>query len=308
MLMTLLMLLSMVSAPAQEGTPPPPILGRWDLTVHTDRGDRSSWLEVRHSGVKTLVGDFVGTSGSARPIAKVEFTDGNFKFAIPPQWDRVDGDLVVSGRLESDHLTGTMTLAGGQAVKFDGVRAPRLRRTAEPKWGTPIKLLQASGLSGWHSVGGENQWTVDGGVLRNQKSGGNLVTDQSFEDFKLHVEFRYPQGSNSGVYLRGRYEVQIADLPDEDPWPGVLGAVYGFIAPSEIAAKKAGEWQAFDITLVGRMVNVVLNDKTIICNREIPGITGAALDSDEAKPGPLLLQGDHGPVEFRNMMLTPAAK
>ncbi|NUR57021.1 MAG: DUF1080 domain-containing protein [Acidobacteria bacterium] len=306
MLMTLLMLLSMAPAAAQEGTPPPPILGRWDLTVHTDRGDRSAWLEVRHSGVKTLVGDFVGTSGSARPIAKVDFSDGNFTFAIPPQWERADGDLVVSGRLENDRLSGAMTLGTGQPVKFDGVRAPRLRRTAEPKWGTPIRLLQASGLSGWHTVGGENQWTVAGGVLKNQKSGGNLVTDQTFEDFKLHVEFRYPQGSNSGVYLRGRYEVQIADLPDEDPWPGVLGAVYGFIAPSEIAARKAGEWQAFDITLVGRMVDVVLNDKTIICHREIPGITGAALDSDEGKAGPLLLQGDHGPVEFRNMVLTPA--
>ncbi len=298
---------SIVSASflAQEPAQPP-ILGRWDLTVHTPRGDRSSWLEVRHSGVRTLVGQFVGTSGSARPIAEVEFKDGQMRFSIPPQWDRVDGNLVVAGRLEGDRLTGTMTLAGGEPQQFSGVRAPSLRRSEEPKWATPIRLLQANDLSGWHAIGGSNEWAVEGGVLKNRKSGGNLVTDQTFTDFKLHVEFRYPQGSNSGVYLRGRYEVQIADLPSAEPEPGILGAVYGFLSPSENASRKAGEWQSFDITLVGRMVTVVLNEKTIICNQAIPGITGAALDSDEGKPGPLLLQGDHGPIEFRNIILTPA--
>jgi hypothetical protein len=295
-----------VSTPsvAQESAPPP-ILGRWDLTIHTARGDRSAWLEVRHSGVQTLVGQFVGTSGSARPISEIAFKNNELRFAIPPQWDRVNGDLVVTGRLDGDRLIGTMTLAGGEPEKWDGVRAPSLRRSEEPKWGTPIRLLQASGLSGWH-VMGANEWAVEEAVLKNRKSGGNLVTDQTFTDFKLHLEFRYPEGSNSGVYLRGRYEVQIADLPSAEPEPGILGAVYGFIAPSENASRKAGEWQSYDITLVGRMVTVVLNDKTVICNQAIPGITGAALDSDEGKPGPLLLQGDHGPIEFRNIILTPA--
>ena len=298
---------SLAGAPAgvQESAPPP-ILGRWDLTIHTARGDRPSWLEVRHSGVKTLVGQFVGTSGSARPIAEVAFKDGQLRFEIPPQWDRVDGNLVVTGRLDGDRLSGTMTLAGAEPEKWDGVRAPSLHRTGEPAWGTPIRLLQATGLTGWHTVGGTNEWVVEEGVLKNRKSGGNLVTDQTFTDFKLHLEFRYPEGSNSGVYLRGRYEVRIADLPNEEPEPGILGAVYGFISPSENASKKAGEWQSYDITLVGRMVTVSLNEKAIICNQAIPGITGGALDSDEGKPGPLLLQGDHGPIEFRNIVLTPA--
>jgi hypothetical protein len=296
---------SIVTTYVAQGPAPPPILGRWDLTVHTARGDRSAWLEVRHSGIKTLVGQFVGTSGSARPISEIDFKDNELRFAIPPQWDRGDGNLVVTGRLDGDRVSGTMTLAGAQPEKWEGVRAPSLRRTEEPKWGTPMRLLQASGLDGWH-VMGANEWAVEGGVLKNRKSGGNLVTDQSFTDFKLHLEFRYPEGSNSGVYLRGRYEVQIADLPSAEPEPGILGAVYGFLSPSENASRKAGEWQSFDITLVGRMVTVALNDKTIICNQAIPGITGAALDSDEGKPGPLLLQGDHGPIEFRNIVLTPA--
>ena len=283
----------------------PGILGRWDLTVRGARGDRPSWLEVRHSGVQTLVGQFVGTGGSARPIARVDFKNGELRFAIPPQWERVDGDLVVVGRLEGDRLKGTMTLAGGEPMEWTGVRAPSLRRTAEPKWGKPIALLNGRDLTGWH-VNGANSWEVAGGELRNTKSGGNLVTDRTFDDFKLHVDFRVPKGGNSGVYLRGRYEVQIADSSVDDATSlGALGAVYGFLAPNAAAGKPAGEWQSLDVTLVGRLVTVVLNGKTIICNQEIPGITGGALDSKEGEPGPIYLQGDHTAVDYRNIVLTP---
>jgi hypothetical protein len=275
------------------------------LSVRGPRGDRSAWLEVRHSGVQTLVGQFVGTSGSARPISQVEFKDGQMRFAIPPQWERVDGNLVVAGRLDGDRLMGTMTLGSGQPVEWTGVRAPSLRRTAAPQWDAPVPLLNGRDLTGWHAEGA-NEWEGSGGVLRNKKSGGNLVTDRRFEDFKLHLEFRYPKGGNSGVYLRGRYEIQIADIDGDGTEVGDLGAVYGFLAPNQPAALKAGDWQTFDITLVGRLVTVVLNGKTIITNQEIPGITGAALDSKEGEPGPLLLQGDHGPIEFRNIIVTPA--
>jgi hypothetical protein len=294
---------TLTQAPAPA---PPPIIGRWDLTVHTAGGDRSSWLEVRHSGVQTLIGQFVGTSGSARPISKVEFKDGEFRFTIPPQWDRVDGDLVVVGRIDGDRLKGTMKLADRAPDEWTGVRAPSLRRDADPQWATPVPLFTGRDLAGWHAMGANNEWEATGGVLHNRKSGANLVTDRTFDDFKLHVEFNYPKGSNSGVYLRGRYEVQIADIEGDDTGGlGVLGAVYGFLSPNQHAARKAGEWQTFDVTLVGRLVSVVLNGKRIICEQEIPGITGAALDSKEGEPGPLLLQGDHGPIDYRNIMLTP---
>jgi hypothetical protein len=292
---------------AQAAPPPPPpgILGRWDLTVHGARGDRSAWLEVRHSGLQTLVGQFVGTSGSARPISQIEFKDGELRFTIPPQWDRVDGNLVVVGRIDGDRLKGTMKLANAEPVEWTGVRAPSLRRAAEPKWDAPAKIFTGRDLAGWHAIGA-NEWEAGGGVLHNKKSGGNLVTDRTFDDFKLHLEFRYPKGGNSGVYLRGRYEVQIADIEGDEMAAGALGAVYGFLSPNQYAARKADEWQTFDITLVGRIVTVVLNGKRIICEQEIPGITGAALDSKEGDPGPLLLQGDHGPIDFRNIVVTPA--
>lgn len=142
--------------------------------------------------------------------------------------------------------------------------------------------------------------------MANSKAGYNLVSRQSFTDFKLHIEFRYARDGNSGVYLRGRHEVQIVDSAGLEAANINAGAVYGFLTPNKDAAKKPGEWQAFDITLVGSLVTVVLNGNTVICSQEIPGLTGGALDSDEGAPGPILLQGDHGPIEFRNIFITPA--
>ena len=306
MLRQLLPLCLTVCAVAWQPATPPPIIGRWDLTIHTTGGDRAGWLEVQHSGVQTLVGRFVGTGGSARPIARVEFKDGALRFAIPPQWERVDGDLVVTGRLEGDRLSGSMSLAGGAPQAWTGVRAPSLRRTAAPHWGAPVRLLDGRDLAGWHAIGSSEWEAAAGGILRNRKSGGNLVTDRSFDDFKLHAEFRYPKDSNSGIYLRGRYEVQIIDLDEEPTGVGSLGALYGFLAPTQPAGRRAGEWQTVDVTLVGRLVTLALNGRTIACEAEIPGVTGGALDSKEGEPGPLLLQGDHGPIEFRNMIITPA--
>lgn len=280
--------------------------GRWDLTIMMAGKKNSGWLEVRHSGYSTLVGQVVVVGGSARPISKVNVNWNTFSFAIPPQWERGTGDMTFEGSVEGNGLSGSVVFPDGQRYSWTGVRAPSLRRQSDVAWGKPVVLIPASGLKGWHAIGGENQWVVEQGVLRSPRSGANLVTDDSYNDFKLHVEFRYPEGSNSGVYLRGRYEIQIMDSRGHEPLSGELGGVYGFIAPSEQVAKAPGEWQTFDITLVGRMVTLAVNGKTVISNQEIPGITGGALDASEGEPGPIQLQGDHGPVEFRNMIITPA--
>lgn len=281
-----------------------PIEGRWDITIKGADREYPSWLEVKHSGIRTLVGHFVGVSGSARPISKINFENGKFSFSIPPQWEE-GSDLKVEGTVDGDKLSGTMVTPKGESLSWTAVRAPALRSTKEPAWGKEIKLLNGKDMDGW-KVLGQNQWVVENGVLRSPKSGSNIHTVQTFGDFKLHVEFRYPKESNSGVYLRGRYEVQVSDSKGMAPSNGDFGAVYGFLTPSEMAAKDPGEWQSYDITLVGRMVTVVANGKTIICNQEIPGITGGALDSKEDLPGPIMIQGDHGPVEYRNIVITPA--
>ena len=286
-------------------TTPDAFVGRWDLTLATPDGDRPSWLEVRRSGREALVGDFVAIVGSARPVARIVVRGDSMRFTIPPQWEEGAGDLVVEGVLRGQGLSGRVTFPDGKIYDWTAVRAPALRRPSAPTWATPIPLI-GNGLAGWRALQGENRWSVKDGVLSTTGGGANLVTDRTFRDFKLHVEFRYPRGSNSGVYLRGRHEVQIEDTHGPEPSSVKLGGVYGFIAPSEMAARPAGEWQTYDITLVGRMVTVVANGTPIIVNREIPGITGGALDSREGEPGPLMLQGDHGPIEFRNIIVTQA--
>lgn len=283
-----------------------PIEGRWDLTVNMDGRMAPSWLEVRHTGVNGYFGRFVADGGSARPISKVEFKDGKLSFHIPAQWERTDKELVVEGTLADGKLSGTMVTTYGKTYTWVGEPAPKLWREKAPKWGAPITLFNGKDLTGWEALGKTNQWIVEDGVLKSPKSGANIRTSKTFNDFKLHIEFKYPKGSNSGVYLRGRYEIQIEDNKGKEPMSLYLGGIYGFIDPWLNMAKDAGEWQSYDVELVGRMVTVKANGTTIIYKQEIPGVTGGALDSKEGEPGPIMMQGDHGPIEFRNIVLTPA--
>ena len=283
-----------------------PILGRWDLTVQTTNGSVPSWVEVILSGNKTLVGRFVGSGGSSRPISRVKFANDSMHFAIPAQWERDAADMQFDATIAGDALDGTITSTTGVKQQFTGKRAPLLRRTSAPVWGAPITLFNGKDMSAWNTFGGTSNWKVVDGTLANSKGGANIVTKEKFTDFKLHVEFKYPKDGNSGVYLRGRYEAQVEDNGDAEPQPVHLGGIYGFLTPNENVSKGPDTWQTYDITLVGRRVTIVLNGKAIIVDQTIPGITGGALDSDEGAPGPIYLQGDHGPVTYRNIVITPA--
>src|SRR6267378_4438344 len=298
-----------VSSLASQEPARPPVVGTWDLTL-TAPGGRPlpSWLEVHVSGNGVLVGRFVGVVGSVRPISRLTYANDTLRFSIPPQWEAGNADVQFAGVVAGDGLAGTITDPSGTPYPFTGVRAPALRRPT-PLWAPALRLLHGKDLTGWHTVGGTSQWSVVNGVLTNAKGGANLVTDAVYTDFKLHVEVRYPPRGNSGVYLRGRHEVQVEDsivTQSDAEATGGLGAIYGFLIPNQNASKGAGQWEALDITLVGRRVTVVLNGKPIISEQEIPGPTGGALDSKEGTPGPIMLQGDHGPVEYRNLMITPA--
>ncbi|HEY6110292.1 MAG TPA: DUF1080 domain-containing protein [Gemmatimonadales bacterium] len=285
----------------------PPVTGRWDITVATPSGGYPSWLEMQWSGDRTLVGRFVGRFGSSRPISKLEFSHDTLRFSIPPQWEQGDADLHFEAVLADDRLSGWMTDANGERLTWSARRAPTLRRATAPAWGRAHTIFNGVDLAGWTPSGPNSRWKVVDHVLSNAGAGANLATRDSFVDFRLHLEFRYPAGGNSGIYLRGRYEVQVEDTPGAEPKNDGLGSIYGFLLPSENAAKRPGEWQSYDITLVGRLVTVVLNGRRIICEQPIPGITGGALDSHEEAPGPIYLQGDHGPIEYRNIVLTPAS-
>jgi hypothetical protein len=284
-------------------------IGRWDLEVEGPNGVYPSWIEIRKSGYSTLVGSFVGQFGSSRPISEIVNRDGEYRFEIPPQWEQRKRNLVFEFKIDGESVAGVTTAAEGDGLlKFKGTRAPALKRSGEPKWGTPLELFNGENLEGWSTQlkDVKNGWVVKDDLLFNKTPGNNLVSNRKFNDFKLHAEFRYPKGSNSGLYLRGRYEVQIEDNYGKEPECHKIGGVYGFLTPSTNAARKPGEWQEYDVTLIGRTVTVVLNGERVIDRQAIPGITGGAIDSLEGEAGPILIQGDHGPIEFRKLTITPA--
>jgi len=280
--------------------------GRWDLEIEFMGKTAPSWLEVRHSGHETLIGRFVFAFGSARPIAEIETYGNKFSFQIPRQWEPEGNDMIVHGELkEEGTLEGTLFYTDGSVIPWKGKPAPKLARNDNPTSGKTIALFNGENLEGWHLDSTKGEWTVEEGMLKNAKEGANLISDDKFTDFKLVAEFKYPEGSNSGIYLRGRYEVQIADNHGLPPSDIYFGGIYGFLEPNENAAKPAGEWQRYEIVLIGNQVSITANGKKIIQDQTIPGITGGALDSNEAEAGPIMIQGDHGPIAFRKLELTP---
>jgi hypothetical protein len=283
-------------------------LGRWDLTIETPTGELPSWIEISEEQARPKV-VMVGVSDHATPLAKVEFKHGEIEFLSPKGEEGFRDDTLFKGKLVDGQLVGTTTSPKGVSWEWTGRRAPALTRKAVPKWGKPVTLFNGKDFTGWRFSDPSRAapWTVEDGTLVSNGRGPDIITTSKFGDFKLHVEFDCAPKSNSGVYLRGRYEVQVETDSAEEPPSHHTGGVYGFLAPTPELPRRSGEWQTFDITLVGRTITVVQNGQTIIDHKEIPGITGGALDSHEELPGPIYLQGsEQGRVAFRNLVITPA--
>ena len=285
-----------------------PFLGRWDLNIKTPTGELPSWIEVSEEQAKPRV-VMVGVSDHATPLAKVEIEEGEIEFLSPKGEEGFADDTLFKGKLVGGQLVGTTTSPNGASWRWTGRRAPALKRKGAPKWGKPVTLFNGKDFSGWRFSDPSRaaSWTVEDGTLVSNGNGPEIITIPKFTDFKLHVEFNCGVKSNSGVYLRGRYEVQVETDSEAEPPSHHMGGVYGFLAPTPELPRKSGEWQSFDIALVGRTVTVVQNGQTIIDHQEIPGITGGALDSHEELPGPIYLQGsEEGRVAYRNIVITPA--
>lgn len=297
-------------ASAATGSSVKPFLGHWDLTLKTPKGEAPSWLGLSDVDGK-LKATMVGRWGGACPAAKVDVRGGILAFASPKDGD-CDNNVVFSGKLEHGRLAGSATGPNGAAWTWTGRRAPALIRKTPPKWGAPVKLFNGKNLDGWHEFTAgyfpmSGHWTVVHGLLVSPGNGPELATDRKFGDFKLHVEFKLGPDSNSGVYLRGRYEVQIENESADEPPSHHTGGIYGFIAPHPELPRTTDKWQTYDITLIGRRVTIIQDGTTVIDNKTIPGITGGAINSDEAAPGPIYLQGsEKGHVSFRNIVITPA--
>jgi len=309
MLTVSLILAGALAAQAPAKTPTADdYVGRWNVKI-TDAGDTfaSGGFDVT-SKAGALSGGVIWRWGSYLPAKSVEVADGTLVVVREEKPGKID---TFEARLEGEALKGKVTYPDGKVHHFEGKKAPLLLSKNAPVWGAPVTLFDGKTLAGWRlrDTKKKDGWAVANGelVVVEPKDNADLVSEQSFQDMKLHIEFKVDPKSNSGVYLRGRYEVQILDNPDAKMALDShgCGGVYSRIAPKMDATKPAGEWQAFDIEIVGRQVSVTLNGKKIV-EGILDGITGGAINPFEGEPGPLMLQGDHGKVRFRNIVVTPA--
>jgi hypothetical protein len=309
-----------------------PFLGGWELTIP---GGAAGWLGVEEVNGQ-LKASLLWGGGSVMPLDSAKLEMGRLFLTRRNSSQRKDENgknvtvtttETIIAKADGDvlKLTSIKPRQNGQGedkADFTGRREPPMPPApdlSQVKFGEPIALFNGKDLTGWRLTNphADNGWSVKEGLLVNEvsqekgkphKNFGNLRTDREFEDFNLTLEVRLAKGGNSGVYLRGIYEVQVADTYGKPLDPHNMGAIYSRIKPTANAEKPAGEWQTTDITFVDRHVTVVLNGTKIIDNQPVPGCTGGALWSDVTRPGPIYLQGDHTGIEYRNIVLKPVLK
>ena len=310
-------------------------LGQWTLDI---KGGSVGWLDLRQEK-DYLDADLLWVAGSVMPVANVFIA--NDKYLIVTQTNEVVRSMgeknvplrthIITNWLEitkkGDKIEGYLLTPkhngiGVDSTSFTGTKLPDVPPAPDMKalkFGKPIKLFNGKDLTGWRLLDEKqkNGFSVVDGVLVNDPvqiegqphiSYGNLRTVKEFEDFNLKLEVNVPQGSNSGIYLRGMYEIQVLDSYKRELDSHNMGAVYSRIKPTVSAEKPAGTWQTMDITLVRRHITVILNGIKIIDNQPVYGPTGGAIKSDVFSAGPIYLQGDHGKVLYRNIDLTPIEK
>ena len=250
-------------------------------------------------------------------IDSAAIKDGELVFSFKPPASR-DGKqprtIVWRARLNGAKLEGTFGNEGQTtaATPWTGVRAPVIADKDDGSWkeGTPIQLFNGKNLSGWKALnpGTEMKWSVADGVLRNAPPTTDIISEQKFWNFTLHVDFKIVEHSNSGIGLRGRYEIQILEDYGKEPNTHGAAALYSRVAPKVNASKKPGEWQSYDIRLVGRTLTVVHNGVKVLDKVEVEGLTAIANNADEAEPGPFIVQGDHSYVEIKSFVVKPLVK
>jgi hypothetical protein len=306
--------------------------GMWTIAID---GGSVGWLNV-HEDNGILDAELLWQGGSVLPVSDVYFEDDKNLVVTRTQerlMERGDENgrkMVVTQMYrftkKGNKMTGVAISPSRDRMsvtqtKFEATKLPPVPAApdlSKVKFGEPIQLFNGRDLTGWKLINPQqaNGFKVVDGVLVNDpvnKEGrrvnfGNLRTEQEFEDFNLKLEVNVPEGSNSGVYLRGMYEIQVVDSYGKELDSHNMGGLYSRVAPTVAAEKRGGEWQTMDITLCDRHVTVILNGKKIIDNQPAYGPTGGAMIADVFKPGPIYLQGDHGKVSYRNMVLTPILK
>lgn len=296
-----------------------PVIGNWSATLPEDFMPAASFIFTRDAdgSAKAFV---LYRWGSPEFCSEVKI-DGNRFSLIHPYGQAFEGEVVGSRMFARiapyDKKTGKLN---GTWRPFEGWRNPPVPAgvsTDEAKFGEGINILK-DGLGGFESMGGEKMettWSFKDGILSNRVKGpdgkrihgANIKTKRAdFYDFKLDYDVRVPKNANSGMYLRGRIEIQTLDSFGKELDRHHMAAYYGRLAPSVAAEKPAGEWQHVTVVLYKRRLTVTLNGKRIIDNAPVEGVTGGAIDADLFKAGPLYIQGDHSDADYRNIILCPA--
>ena len=284
-----------------------PFLGDWNITGDPPNTGNIYWLQVKEDG-GTVSALFLNRGGSPVPAKDVKIANGELTFTAAGN----NPKAVVSLREAGGKLTGTV---GADAIKVTGERPVKwgaCDANAQHTFGKPVALFDGTSMAAW-DVQNKNKaimWSIDQGAMTNEPHGNNLVSKEKFKDFRVEAEYKLSPKGNSGIYLRGRYEMQVLDDAGADSSDAVHGhmAIYARKAPDKNVSKPAGEWQTAQITIVGNCVTTVLNGTTVQNNAKIAGITGGALDAKETEPGPIVIQGDHEKVWFRKVIVTPITK
>jgi hypothetical protein len=282
-------------------------VGRWNLTGTGEDSAYIYWLEVKDDG-GNLTGRLLNRGGSPVPLDVVKIDGDELVFQLAP--GRQGGPATeFRAKLEGDRLKGSVKLPE-RTVQFVGVRPPKWGKSdanAKHSYGQPVQLFDGKSLNAWDVQMKDRPmgWTVVDGAMTNEAHANNLVSKEKFKDFKLETEYKLEKESNSGIYLRGRYELQVLDDFGKAPEAHGHMAIYAWTPPRVNASKPAGEWQTMEAVVVGNRVSVTLNGQKVHDNSELQAITGGALDANETEAGPIMLQGDHGKVWFRKVVVTP---
>ena len=288
--------------------------GRWAIQPEGADRDRAAWLEVSGAGTGEIAGKAVGLQpgGQVDPIVDARIEDGVLHFQV----DRLTGrdpnkrmtHSLTTARVDGDEIRGK-SVVNGKAFEWAGRRAPAIDEKDDGSWqeGAPVVLFDGNGMSHWQAQHPERteEWSVRDGLLLNSDHADLLVSKDTFWNFELDAEFLVKPGMNSGIGLRGRYEIQIYDDYGKPASKSGNGALYSRVPPSKNASKPAGEWQTMLVRLVGRDLTVVLNGEKIHDKTLVEGFTAMATDWREDQPGPITLQGDHGEIQIRKVVVTP---
>jgi hypothetical protein len=292
------------SAATQQG-----FVGRWNLTGTGQDTDHIYWLEITDTGGR-LSGKLLNRGGSPVDLASVKVENNTLIFQLPAGRDGGAG-TEFKATLQGDKLMGSHR-ERDRTVSWVGVRPPKwpaANANGNHKYGTPVDLFggKVQTLDNFRAQSGDKivNWSVEEGAATNAPPASNLVSKQTFKDFKIQAEYKLAKDSNSGIYLRGRYELQVLDDFGKPPESHGHMAIYSWVAPRVNASKPTGEWQAMEAVIVGNRVTVTLNGQKVHDNVEIQAITGGALDANELAPGPIMLQGDHAKVWYRKVTVTP---